>query len=54
LLLSAAAWAQDPIQVHRYIQGRFTDQEGVLDRREIRRARLIVFGDPFSELSYNV
>jgi hypothetical protein len=27
LLLSAAAWAQGRIQVHRYIQGRFTDQK---------------------------
>jgi hypothetical protein len=51
--LSAVVWAQDPIQVHGYIQGRFTDQEGVLDRLEIRRARLLVFGDPFSQLSYN-
>jgi phosphate-selective porin OprO and OprP len=43
-----------PHPVHGYIQGRFTDPEGVLDQLEIRRARLIVFGDPFSELSYNV
>jgi hypothetical protein len=53
-LLSTAVWAQDPIQVHGYIQGRFTNQEGVPDRLEIRRARLIVFGDPFSQLSYNI
>jgi phosphate-selective porin OprO/OprP len=53
ILLSTAVWAQDPIEVHGYIQGRFTNQEGVPDRLEIRRARLLVFGDPFSELSYN-
>ena len=52
-LLSTAAWAQDPIQVHGYIQGRFTNQEGTPDRLEIRRARLIIFGDPLSHLSYN-
>jgi len=52
VLLSTAAWAQDPIQVHGYIQGRFTNQEGTPDRLEIRRARLIVFGDPLSHLSY--
>ena len=51
-LLSTAAWAQDPIQIHGYIQGRFTNQEGTPDRLEIRRARLIIFGDPLSQLSY--
>lgn len=51
-LLSAAVWAQDPIQVHGYIQGRFTNQEGVPDRLEIRRARLTVLGDASSQLSY--
>ena len=51
-LLSATAWAQDPIQVHGYIQGRFTNQEGIRDRLEIRRARLTIFGDPLSHLSY--
>src|SRR5260221_5459455 len=51
-LLSTAVWAQDPMQVHGYIQGRFTNQEGTPDRLEIRRARLILSGDPISKLSY--
>ena len=45
-------YAQDLVQVHGYIQGRFTDQEGTPDRLEIRRARLIVTGEPASNLSY--
>jgi phosphate-selective porin len=34
------------------VQGRFTNQEGTPDRLEIRRARIIVSGDPLSKLSY--
>jgi len=44
--------AQDIIQIHGYIQGSFTNQEGTPDRLEIRRARLILSGDPLSKLSY--
>jgi phosphate-selective porin OprO/OprP len=51
-LLSACGWAQRPIQIHGYIQGRFTNQEGTPDRLEIRRARVSVLGNPFSKLSY--
>jgi len=40
------------VQVHGYIQGRFTDQEGTPERLEIRRARVLVTGDPVSKLSY--
>lgn len=32
--------------------GRFTNQEGTPDRLEIRRARVILSGDPISKLSY--
>lgn len=46
--------AQAPFQIHGYIQGRFTNQEGTPDRLEIRRARIIVSGDPLSKLSYSV
>ena len=38
--------------MHGYIQGRFTNQEGTPDRLEIRRARLILSGDPVAKLSY--
>jgi hypothetical protein len=41
-------------QIHGYIQGRFTNQEGTPDRLEIRRARVIVSGDPVSKLSYTL
>jgi hypothetical protein len=44
--------AQGPFQVHGYIQGRYTDEESSPDLLEIRRARLIVTGDPISRLSY--
>ena len=44
--------AQGIFQIHGYIQGRFTNQEGTPDRLEIRRARLILSGDPLSKLSY--
>ena len=37
-----------------YIQGRFTNREGTPDRLEIRRARLLIFGDPLPDFSYNV
>jgi len=50
--LSVCAWAQQPFEVHGYIQGRFTNQEGTPDRLEIRRARVSVSGSPFSKLSY--
>jgi phosphate-selective porin len=52
LLLSACLRGQSEFQVHGYIQGRFTNQEGTPDRLEIRRARVIVSGDPVSKLSY--
>ena len=52
MFLPACLRAQDPFQVHGYIQGRFTNQEGTPDRLEIRRARLILSGDPLSNLSY--
>lgn len=52
LFFSAGLWAQDPVQIHAYIQGRFTDQEGTPDRLEIRRARVTVSGNPISQLSY--
>jgi hypothetical protein len=38
--------------VHGYIQGRYTDEESSPDLLEIRRARVIVTGDPLSKLSY--
>jgi hypothetical protein len=52
LFFSACLRGQGVFQVHGYIQGRFTNQEGTPDRLEIRRARLIVSGDPVSKLSY--
>jgi phosphate-selective porin OprO and OprP len=54
LLLSATATlgAQDLFQFHGYIQGRFTNQQGTPDRLEIRRARVVLSGDPLSKLSY--
>src|SRR5258708_7239772 len=54
LALFLPAWlqAQGIFQVHGYIQGRFTNQEGTSDRLEIRRARVILSGDPLSKLSY--
>ena len=54
LLLATALWAQGPVQLHGYIQGRFTDQQGTPDRLEIRRARAMVSGDPLSLLSYSL
>jgi phosphate-selective porin OprO and OprP len=52
LLFSACLRGQREFQIHGYVQGRFTNQEGTPDRLEIRRARVIVSGDPLSELSY--
>jgi phosphate-selective porin OprO/OprP len=56
LVLVAAGhlYGQKEFQIHGYIQGRFTNQEGTPDRLEIRRARVIVSGDPSSKLSYSV
>jgi Phosphate-selective porin O and P len=51
-LFAATLRAQEPIQFHGLLQGRFTDQQGTPDRLEIRRARLIVMGDPATGLSY--
>jgi phosphate-selective porin OprO and OprP len=52
LLSSACARGQGAFHIHGYIQGRFTNQEGTPDRLEIRRARIILSGDPLSKLSY--
>jgi phosphate-selective porin OprO/OprP len=52
LVLPSCLGAQDIFQIHGYIQGRFTNQEGTPDRLEIRRARLILLGEPVSKLSY--
>ena len=52
LFVSTCLWAQTPVQIHGYVQGRFTNQEGTPDRLELRRARVIVSGDPVSGLSY--
>ena len=38
--------------MHGYLQGRYTDEESSPDLLEIRRARLIVTGNPLSRLSY--
>ncbi|HMC61302.1 MAG TPA: porin, partial [Candidatus Solibacter sp.] len=52
LFFSVCLPAQGIFQVHGYIQGRFTNQEGTPDRLEIRRARIILSGDPLSKLSH--
>jgi hypothetical protein len=54
LLFSACLRGQSEFQIHGYVQGRFTNQEGTPDRLEIRRARVILSGDPLSKLSYTV
>src|SRR5215831_5461708 len=54
LLVPVCLRSQDMFQVHGYVQGRFTNQEGTPDRLEIRRARVILSGDPVSKLSYTV
>jgi len=51
-LFSACLWAQGPFQIHGYLQGRFTTQEGTPEQLEIGRARVSVSGDAFSKLSY--
>ena len=52
LLFPVCLRAQGIFQIHGYVQGRLTNQEGTSDRLEIRRARLLLSGDPFSKLSY--
>jgi phosphate-selective porin OprO and OprP len=52
LFMPVCLQAQGIFQIHGYIQGRFTNQEGTPDRLEIRRARVILAGDPLSKLSY--
>lgn len=51
-LISGPLAAQSAFELHGYIQGRLTDQLGTSDRLEIRRARLIVSGDPLPKFSY--
>jgi len=51
-LFCSCVCAQSPFQVHGYIQGRYTDEKSSPDLLEIRRARVIVTGDPISKLSY--
>jgi hypothetical protein len=52
LYFCVSSRAQEALQIHGYVQGRFTDQEGTPDRLEIRRARIIISGNPLSQLSY--
>ena len=52
-LLATGLCAQDSFNIHGYIQGRFTNQESTFDRLEIRRARVIVSGDPLPDFSYS-
>lgn len=52
LFFSVCLRAQSIFQIHGYIQGRFTHQEGTSNLLEIRRARVIFSGDPLSKLSY--
>jgi len=54
LAIPSLLWAQDPFQIHGYIQGRYTDREDADDRLEIRRARLMIFGGPLPNFSYNL
>ena len=54
LAVPSLLWAQGPFQIDGYVQGRFTNREGTDDRLEIRRARLVVFGDPLPDFSYNL
>jgi hypothetical protein len=51
-LISGTLGAQSAFEIHGYIQGRFTDQLGTSDRLEIRRARIILFGEPLPKFSY--
>jgi hypothetical protein len=52
--LAALACAQGPVEVHGLLQGRFTDQPGTSDRLEMRRARVVLQGQPVSGLSYKL
>jgi phosphate-selective porin OprO/OprP len=54
VLCAATVRAQGAVEVHGYVQGRFTNQEGTPDRLEIRRARIIVSGEPLTKISYTV
>jgi phosphate-selective porin OprO/OprP len=54
VILALPASAQSLIQFHGYLQARFTDQPGTSDRLEIRRARLIVSGDPLPGFSFKL
>jgi len=51
-LIAGTLAAQSAFEIHGYMQGRFTDQLGTSDRLEIRRARMVVFGDPVPKVSY--
>src|SRR5581483_1094833 len=46
--------AQPSVELHGYLQGRFTDQPGTSDRLEIRRARLIFSGKPLARISFRL
>lgn len=52
LFFSICLQGQGLFQIHAYVQGRFSNLEGTPDRLEIRRARVILSGDPLSKLSY--
>lgn len=52
MTLSVCVGAQGLPQIHGYIQGRFTNQEGTPDRLEIRRARISASGNALPKLSY--
>lgn len=52
LIFSGCLHGQREFQIHGYVQARFTNQEGTPERLEIRRARVILSGNPLSKLSY--
>jgi phosphate-selective porin len=54
LFVSSCLYGQGEFQLHGYIQGRFTNQEGTPDRLEIRRARIIFSRNPLSKLSFTL
>jgi hypothetical protein len=54
LFCCGCACAQDLIQIHGYIQGRYTNEESTPDLLEIRRARVILSGTPLSRLTYRL
>jgi phosphate-selective porin OprO and OprP len=54
LLFPLYLHAQGTFQIHGYVQGRFTNQEGTPERLEIRRARISLSGDPLPNLSYTL